>query len=103
MPTIGLGLLQARDRRFALQRTGTGQRPDGLVRDEPTTLTNLPFELGIRLGTLRVLVSAHGLSASTIAVALAVRPFPGPGSTALTAVTRRVPRSPRVGEVKDVY
>src|SRR4051794_7280244 len=72
---LDLGLLHARDRRFAFHRAGTGQPPDGFLEGELAPLTDFPFEFGVRLGSPRVLVVAHGLSASTTAGALAVRPL----------------------------
>jgi hypothetical protein len=62
-----LGLLQARDRRFAFHRAGTGQPPYGFRWGELAALADFPFEFGVRLVTLRVLVVAHVLSASKIA------------------------------------
>ena len=64
-----------RNRRFTFHCAGTGQPPNGFRKGELTPLTDFPFEFGIRLGTLRVLVVAHMLSASKIASALAVRLF----------------------------
>ena len=72
---LNLGLLHTRDRRFAFHCAGTGQPPYGFRQGELTLLEDFSFEFGIRLGTLRVLVVAHVLSASKIASARAVRLF----------------------------
>src|SRR5262249_43660534 len=52
------------DRRFALHRAGAGHPPDGLLDGELPPLADFPLELGIRLGTPRVLFVAHGPHAS---------------------------------------
>ena len=72
---LALGIVARRVEPLAAKVEEPEHRPDALAEGVRLALTDFPFEFGVRLGNLRVLVVAHVLTASRIDSARAGRLF----------------------------